>query len=713
MKKLYSLLLLATALTANAQQIPNGNFERDWEEKAPFTNGKYNNVKFLNPESWTISHVAGLGSTTIGGAVSLGDEIEGHNSSKAVHVFNGETYGQATPGYVTLGTTWNTARGATNLQYKDGGTFGGIKFKYRPDALRFWYKRSHTGTNTQSTVVAYIWNGTVTQTNVPVETTAGAWGKDNRVVYDMDDRDIWVLRKDVSKYQGDEVTDNPTRLIASLEGYITNTTDVWTEQVYKFKYDSKYKNQTPAKMNIIFAASDYFNSSNVTKGVSLSIDDVSFVYYKYLSKLTINGNTPTSFVGDDSADNTDKVMIDASDVEYTEGCVEAEAAGAGASVATSYNPLTAVCVITVTAGDGAEKVYEIQFKKVYNQVAYTNSLLVHYHDYFPISQNTIYLLSHKEKEQYGFILENFVFNGGNMGMIYVKDLKKTINADGSVTYSNSEPEMVYIEGLQSEVPVTVNATVSKDNQMMATITIPLEEGNDEETVIVTYGPQLTINPSSSLEGSNATGLTNVVMSRTFAAGWNTYCMPFDYNLSSLNAEAKAQEFVSSNGNSLTFEAVNDGVLKANVPYLVYFPVETTVGTTEAPRYFVTNVASYQPTSVEHSGFTFVGNYEASKSMEGLYGVASEGDVQKIMLGTAASTLPATCAYFTAPNGQNANGLRICFDGGEVTGINQVNGAQAQSAGAVYNLQGIKVSNRGTNNLPAGLYIMQGKKVIVK
>lgn len=72
-------------------------------------------------------------------------------------------------------------------------------------------------------------------------------------------------------------------------------------------------------------------------------------------------------------------------------------------------------------------------------------------------------------------------------------------------------------------------------------------------------------------------------------------MPFDYSLSSLSAEAKAQEFVSSNGYSLTFEAVNDGVLKANVPYLVYFPAETTVGTTEEPLYFVTNVASYQPT----------------------------------------------------------------------------------------------------------------------
>ena len=524
----------------------------------------------------------------------------------------------------------------------------------------------------------------------------------------MEDRDRNILGKETS--QGTKPIAQEGTLIASYEDYIDKSATDWTKKTIKFKYVS---NETPAKINLIFASTDYFSTA-VSEGQNpLTIDDVTLVYYKHLSKLTINGTTPSSFVNnEETEDNTNLVTIDASDVEYTEGCVKAEAAGAGATFTTSYNPLTAVYTITVTSGDGKQKVYEIQFKKVYDKVAYTNSLLVHYKDYFPISQNTIYLLSHKEKEQYGFILEKFEFLGSDMGMIYVKDLKKTVNADESVTYSNSEPEMVYIEGLQSEVPVTVNATVSKDNQMMATITIPLEEGNDEETVIVTYGPQLTINPSETLKLSNATGLTNVVMSRTFAAGWNTYCMPFDYSLSSLSAKAKAQEFVSSNGYSLTFNEVADGVLKANVPYLVYFPTETKVGTTEAPLYFVTNVASYQPTSVEHNGFTFVGNYEASKSMNGLYGVASEGDVQKIMLGTDGSTLPATCAYFTTKN-LNANGLRICFDGGEVTGINQVNGAQAQSAGAVYNLQGIKVSNHGTNNLPAGLYIMQGKKVIVK
>lgn len=238
--------------------------------------------------------------------------------------------------------------------------------------------------------------------------------------------------------------------------------------------------------------------------------------------------------------------------------------------------------------------------------------------------------------------------------------------------------------------------------MVAQITI--KNFYDFGNINVTFAPTVTIGANASV--STEAGVNNVIVNRTFAKGWNTVCLPFDVAVTSLQA-TKAQEFVSSNGSSLTFNEVADGVLKANVPYLVFFDNEVS-----DPFYYGGKVEATNPTPVEHNGFTFVGNYEASKSMEGLYGVASEGDVQKIMLGTAGSTLPATCAYFTTKK-LNANGLRICFDGGEVTGINQVNGAQAQSAGAVYNLQGIKVSNRGTNNLPAGLYIMQGKKVIVK
>lgn len=709
MKKiLLTITLLGSTLSGMSQQLPNNGFEGEWIQFVPYTGGKYNKKSDgLTPENWTFANVIGVNGT---GATIIGKQIDGHNSSKAIELKNTPNTAaesQIVPGYITLGTPWNTAKGMA-AKNKDGGTFGGISFKYKPDALHFWYKRSCSGTNTQSSVIAYLWNGTVTQTNVPVETTWSSYGIPKKV--SMDDRDIWILRKNVS-YEGDAVKDNPTKLIAHIESYITNQTGNWVEQTCKFNYNKAYKNETPTKFNIIFSASNYFEK-DVTNGVSLSIDDVTLVYYKHLSKLTINGKTPANFVGDESANNSDKVTIDATDTEYTDGCVNAEAAGAGATITkASYNPLTAKYEIVVTAADEATKTYEIQFKEVYNKQGYKNSLLVHYQKYYPTTQNTITLLSHKEKEQFGFVLENFEFMESNMGMIYVKNLAKKVNADNSITYSNATPEMVYIEGLMGEVPVTVNATV-KDNQMTATIKIPLDENDPKNLVTVTYGPQLTINPAQSLETTNSTGITNVVMTRTFKAGWNTYCMPFDYNVADLGTDVKVQEFVSADNNGLNFAAISDGVLKANNPYLVFFPTETAKGTTDGPVYFATTVNSYNPTSVTYGAYTFSGNYTANMNMSGKYGVADFNGVQKLRIGGATATLPAGCAYFTA-NTNNANGMLIRLDGGNTTGILDVNTGVVVENAAVYNLQGVKVSNNGTAGLPAGIYVMGGKKVIVK
>ncbi len=179
----------------------------------------------------------------------------------------------------------------------------------------------------------------------------------------MPNRDIFVLRKDdlTASCQGDKNPTNPTHLIASLEEYTTETTDAWTKKTYEFKYNDTYKAETPEFINVIFAASDYFNSSNVTDGVSLSIDDVKLIYYKHLKSLTIDGTTPSSFVGDETQNNTNEVNIDASDKYYTEGCISATAAGAGAEVNETYNPSTHICTLKVTAGDGEVKNYNIQF----------------------------------------------------------------------------------------------------------------------------------------------------------------------------------------------------------------------------------------------------------------------------------------------------------------------------------------------------------------
>lgn len=179
----------------------------------------------------------------------------------------------------------------------------------------------------------------------------------------MPNRDIFVLRKDdlTASCQGDKNPTNPTHLIASLEEYTTETTDAWTKKTYEFKYNDTYKAETPEFINVIFAASDYFNSSNVTNGVSLSIDDVKLIYYKHLKSLTIDGTTPSTFVGDDTQNNTNEVNIDASDKYYTKDCISATAAGAGAKVNESYNSSTHVCTLKVTAGDGKVKNYNIQF----------------------------------------------------------------------------------------------------------------------------------------------------------------------------------------------------------------------------------------------------------------------------------------------------------------------------------------------------------------
>lgn len=99
----------------------------------------------------------------------------------------------------------------------------------------------------------------------------------------------------------------------------------------------------------------------MTDGVSLSIDDVKLIYYKHLKSLTIDGTTPSSFVGDETQNNTNEVNIDASDKYYTKDCISATEAGAGAKVNETYNPSTHVCTLKVTAGDGEVKNYNIQF----------------------------------------------------------------------------------------------------------------------------------------------------------------------------------------------------------------------------------------------------------------------------------------------------------------------------------------------------------------
>lgn len=688
LKNILSVLFLGISVTASAQyQLQNNGFE-EW------ANQSYGGVSGEEPLHWS-SFITGSGKlkslTCTTSQLFKSEDVRAGSTSrysagiKVNYILFGNTYAQGnmTTGRVNMGNGSpknpgeSESENIANRESKKTGNYNftdlsddnhNQKFTGRPDVMRVYVK--YTTTGSKGKIAAYLHSNAYYQDPLPKDGSHSA------------------------------------QVIASAVKLDIAATKGWEKVEIPVTYESKDKSLRPSYALVSFATSATPGVGN--KGDEMLIDDVEFIYNSELSSIKYKNvklykTGTTTYTVDDYFD---------------EASLSLTSNAQGGSIVKDYNEETGLLTITVKGDDDTETapnrhVYTVQFKPDEKETSvYTNSLQVQVAgSYTPLQQNVpIKLIYNKTRNSYSFLLENFSFLMFEMGDIQVDNLTKS-ESNGVATYTGSQD--IYIDMIGADVTANVTAKVNANGEMVAEIFIP-ENDDMPYDVKVSFAPALTINPSETLEVSNATGLTNVVMNRTFAAGWNTYCMPFDYKLSDLSAEAKAQEFVSSNGYSLTFDAVNDDVvLKANVPYLVYFPAETTVGTTEAPLYFVTNVASYQPTPVEHSGFTFVGNYEASKSMQGLYGVASEGDVQKIMLGTAGSTLPATCAYFTAPTGQNANGLRICFDGGEVTGINQVNGAQAQSAGAVYNLQGIKVSNRGTNNLPAGLYIMQGKKVIVK
>lgn len=231
-KQLLTLALLAVTGTAGAHQLPNGSFdEGKWVDCVPFTNGASSKKVGKCPPSWTIAHVAGAVNLFNVGWKAVGEQDNAGNTGTAVKIYNTTTTGNnPVPGYITLGTTWNTAQDM-GVNAKDGGSFGGISFKYKPDALEFYFKRSITGANTRSSFIAYLWNGTVTQNNVPVTSPSTGSPK----TYNMPNRDIFVLRKDdlTASCQGDKTPTNPTHLIASLEEYTTETTDAWTKKTYE------------------------------------------------------------------------------------------------------------------------------------------------------------------------------------------------------------------------------------------------------------------------------------------------------------------------------------------------------------------------------------------------------------------------------------------------------------------------------------------------
>ena len=190
MKKILSVFMLGgVALSANAQQI-NGGFDADWVKCVPWDSKGNTSNSGTEPEEWHASNV----NTAIGKRQII-SAVEGKDGTgKAAHLYNTSIAGNKIPAYLTLGTPFATAevRGIT-VKNSDGGTFGGSSFTFRPDAMRFDYKRDNSNGDENATVLAYLWNGTWTQKDVPANTTVNFIAFTDATKVDMVDRDRNVL----------------------------------------------------------------------------------------------------------------------------------------------------------------------------------------------------------------------------------------------------------------------------------------------------------------------------------------------------------------------------------------------------------------------------------------------------------------------------------------------------------------------------------------
>ena len=205
-------------------------------------------------------------------------------------------------------------------------------------------------------------------------------------------------------------------------------------------------------------------------------------------------------------------------------------------------------------------------------------------------------------------------------------------------------------------------------------------------------------------------IASLVFKYTAKNGWNTICTPFaltsDYLTRIFGTGWKAYEFKSYSDGALGFQ--NTTTFYAGYPYIVY--VETAAIHADGVKLQNVEITKTTAQYDQSSGAYFRGTYapiaagEWTKNAETdvIYGVTAAGKIAKA---GASASMKGFRAYFDLPAGATAR-LAIYDDATGITTI--LDAKELNNDGKVYNLNGQRVENAHK-----GLYIVNGKKVVVK
>lgn len=281
-----------------------------------------------------------------------------------------------------------------------------------------------------------------------------------------------------------------------------------------------------------------------------------------------------------------------------------------------------------------------------------------------------------------------------------KEPSKATFTEGTYTKDNDGTKNYTWTGSEK----TINFTVT-DGTYYSKITV---------TVKVPVAKDYTLDENS-VNTIEAYENANVTLKRTFYKDgeWNTLCLPFavaDAKTAFDRAELREVDTKKSNGNTIVFKEAT--AIEAGKPYLIKWANSSTEAVDVEKKFEgVTLVATATPVVVKEGGISFNGFYKMTAASElGGASVAAIGAGNKLFKVTEGK-MKGFRAAFVLSSGAEATGYRVVIDG-TATGIEDLVIDGVKANGRVYNLNGQYVGN-SLNGLQPGLYIQNGKKIVVK
>ncbi|MBQ6681235.1 MAG: hypothetical protein IJM78_03285 [Prevotella sp.] len=293
--------------------------------------------------------------------------------------------------------------------------------------------------------------------------------------------------------------------------------------------------------------------------------------------------------------------------------------------------------------------------------------------------------------------------------------KIDVTLDDTKLYSGESPKRNNAtSGYYSSYKKSVSSTAAREHSLIFNIYAlnnkPLGLADIVLTGTVTCNRDVTLKEYARTLGIDK-GKADVTLLRRFDnTSWTTVCLPFSLTADQIKSawgETEIYAYTGQSGTTMQFSPVTE--IEAGVPYMI-----KTGKSTEKSKFSGVNITSLQPSTISYGSYAFVGTYT-------YYGVATDG-TEMIINSSGKTVTPSAApnnwlsglsAYFRVPT----TSARIAKAKANILGITDdleyITPQETKPAdNRIYNLKG-QLMKVAPNQLPAGIYIRNGKKFVIR